>query len=168
MVARIAEHLAAGRDVFAYFKHEETPEGALFAVDLLRGAGRDVASYVSPMAVLLSAGIPFITSLQRPITRILHLFLIMASEANSRVLSGFLDYLRIEKGLAPLSISAYTHRHLSVFGISGETQALAARPRRRNDVRGFPSAAVFQSSRWAQRGTQTFGAASSLSLLAAR
>ena len=35
-VARIAEHLAAGRDVFAYFKHEETPEGALYAVDLLR------------------------------------------------------------------------------------------------------------------------------------
>ena len=31
----------------------------------------------------------------------------MASEANSCVLSGFLDYLRIEKGLAPLSISAY-------------------------------------------------------------
>jgi uncharacterized protein YecE (DUF72 family) len=36
MVARIGEHLAAGRDVFAYFKHEETPEGALYAVDLLR------------------------------------------------------------------------------------------------------------------------------------
>jgi integrase/recombinase XerD len=32
----------------------------------------------------------------------------MASEANSHVLSSFLDYLRIEKGLAPLSISAYT------------------------------------------------------------
>jgi site-specific recombinase XerD len=32
----------------------------------------------------------------------------MASEPNSRVLSGFLDYLKIEKGLAPLSISAYT------------------------------------------------------------
>src|SRR5579863_4184332 len=32
----------------------------------------------------------------------------MASEANSRVLSSFLDYLRIEKGLAPLSINAYT------------------------------------------------------------
>jgi integrase/recombinase XerD len=32
----------------------------------------------------------------------------VASEANSRVLSSFLDYLRIEKGLAPLSISAYT------------------------------------------------------------
>jgi len=32
----------------------------------------------------------------------------MSSEANSRVVSSFLDYLRIEKGLAPLSISAYT------------------------------------------------------------
>jgi integrase/recombinase XerD len=31
----------------------------------------------------------------------------MAAEANSPVLSGFLDYLRIEKGLARLSISAY-------------------------------------------------------------
>ncbi len=30
-----------------------------------------------------------------------------ASEANARVVSGFLDYLRIEKGLAPLSVSAY-------------------------------------------------------------
>jgi hypothetical protein len=39
MVARIREHLAAGRDVFAYFKHEETPEGALYAVDLLRAGG---------------------------------------------------------------------------------------------------------------------------------
>jgi uncharacterized protein YecE (DUF72 family) len=35
MLARIHEHLAEGRDVFAYFKHEETPEGALYAVDLL-------------------------------------------------------------------------------------------------------------------------------------
>ncbi len=40
MVARIEEHLAAGRDVFAYFKHEETPEGALYAVDLLQAAGK--------------------------------------------------------------------------------------------------------------------------------
>jgi hypothetical protein len=38
MVSRIGEHLQAGRDVFAYFKHEETPEGALYAVDLLRDA----------------------------------------------------------------------------------------------------------------------------------
>jgi uncharacterized protein YecE (DUF72 family) len=40
MVSRIGAHLAAGRDVFAYFKHEETPEGALYAVDLLRGGGQ--------------------------------------------------------------------------------------------------------------------------------
>jgi len=36
MVARVREHLAAGRDVFAYFKHEETPEGVLYAAELLR------------------------------------------------------------------------------------------------------------------------------------
>lgn len=32
----------------------------------------------------------------------------MPSDSNARVLSAFLDYLRIEKGLAPLSVSAYT------------------------------------------------------------
>jgi uncharacterized protein YecE (DUF72 family) len=37
MVSRIQQHLAEGRDVFAYFKHEETPEGALYAVDVLEG-----------------------------------------------------------------------------------------------------------------------------------
>ncbi len=31
----------------------------------------------------------------------------MTSETNAKILSAFLDYLRIEKGLAPLSISAY-------------------------------------------------------------
>jgi uncharacterized protein YecE (DUF72 family) len=36
MVTRIGEHAAAGRDVFAYIKHEETPEGALYARNLLR------------------------------------------------------------------------------------------------------------------------------------
>jgi len=36
MVSRIGEHIAAGRNVFAYFKHEETPEGALYAAELLR------------------------------------------------------------------------------------------------------------------------------------
>ncbi|MGA8538617.1 MAG: DUF72 domain-containing protein [Terriglobales bacterium] len=40
METRIQEHLAAGRDVFAYFKHEETPEGALYAVDLLQSANK--------------------------------------------------------------------------------------------------------------------------------
>ena len=31
---RIEEHTAAGRDVHIYFKHEETPEGALYAEEL--------------------------------------------------------------------------------------------------------------------------------------
>ena len=44
MVTRIHEHLAEGRDVFAYFKHEETPEGVLYAVDLLNSAIRRVSS----------------------------------------------------------------------------------------------------------------------------
>lgn len=35
MVERIQQHLSAGRDVFAYFKHEETPEGAIYARELL-------------------------------------------------------------------------------------------------------------------------------------
>jgi len=39
MVARMREHLAASRDVFAYFKHEETPDGALYAVDVLGAVG---------------------------------------------------------------------------------------------------------------------------------
>ena len=38
MVARMQEHIAANRDVFAYFKHEETPEGVLYAVDVLGAA----------------------------------------------------------------------------------------------------------------------------------
>ena len=36
MVSRIREHLSAGRDVFAYFKHEETPQGALYAIEVLQ------------------------------------------------------------------------------------------------------------------------------------
>lgn len=34
MIERVRQHLADGRDVFAYFKHEETAAGALYAVDL--------------------------------------------------------------------------------------------------------------------------------------
>jgi uncharacterized protein YecE (DUF72 family) len=36
MINRTQEHLSAGRNVFAYFKHEETPEGAISAVQLLK------------------------------------------------------------------------------------------------------------------------------------
>jgi len=33
---RIEEHASAGHDVLIYFKHEETPEGALIAEELLK------------------------------------------------------------------------------------------------------------------------------------
>jgi len=36
MLTTIRGHLDQGRDVFAYFKHEETPQGALYAVDVLK------------------------------------------------------------------------------------------------------------------------------------
>jgi len=60
----------------------------------------------------------------------------MASEPNSRVLSGFLDYLKIEKGLVPLSISAYT-TDLSQFSEFLETRKRALLAARRIDVRDF-------------------------------
>lgn len=36
MLARIEEHVASGRNVYAYFKHEETPEGVLYAAEMLK------------------------------------------------------------------------------------------------------------------------------------
>jgi uncharacterized protein YecE (DUF72 family) len=33
---RIGNHIAAGRDVYVYFKHEETPDGAFYAEKLLK------------------------------------------------------------------------------------------------------------------------------------
>jgi integrase/recombinase XerD len=60
----------------------------------------------------------------------------MASGANARVLSGFLDYLRIEKGLAALSISAYTTDILQ-FAEFLEKRKRLLLTARRNDVREF-------------------------------
>ena len=60
----------------------------------------------------------------------------MPSEANGRVLSGFLDYLRIEKGLAPLSISAYT-TDISQFAEFLEKRKRVLVTARRSDVREF-------------------------------
>jgi uncharacterized protein YecE (DUF72 family) len=38
MVRRIHEHLSSGRDVYAYFKHEETPQGVIYAAEVLKEA----------------------------------------------------------------------------------------------------------------------------------
>jgi integrase/recombinase XerD len=60
----------------------------------------------------------------------------MDSEANSRVLSSFLDYLRIEKGLAALSISAYT-TDICQFSEFLEKRKRLLLTARRLDVRDF-------------------------------
>jgi len=60
----------------------------------------------------------------------------MPSEANARVLSGFLDYLRIEKGLAALSISAYT-TDISQFTGFLEKRKRLLLTAQRSDVREF-------------------------------
>ncbi|MFZ0139268.1 MAG: tyrosine recombinase [Candidatus Sulfotelmatobacter sp.] len=60
----------------------------------------------------------------------------MASDANSRVLSSFLDYLRIEKGLATLSISAYT-TDICQFSEFLEKRKRLLLTARRVDVRDF-------------------------------
>jgi integrase/recombinase XerD len=60
----------------------------------------------------------------------------MAAEANARVLSAFLDYLRIEKGLAPLSISAYT-TDICQFAEFLEKRKRLLLTARRTEVRDF-------------------------------
>jgi integrase/recombinase XerD len=60
----------------------------------------------------------------------------MASDSNSHVLSGFLDYLRIEKGLAKLSISAYT-TDISQFAEFLEKRKHGLLTAQRVDVREF-------------------------------
>src|ERR1039457_6479921 len=60
----------------------------------------------------------------------------MAFEANSRVLSGFLDYLRIEKGLARNSIAAYTTDILQ-FAEFLEKHKRLLLTAQRSDVREF-------------------------------
>ncbi len=59
---------------------------------------------------------------------------IVSSEVDLRTLSGFLDYLKIEKGLAPLSISAYSTDIRQFAGFLKKRSLLNAR---RDDVRAF-------------------------------
>ena len=60
----------------------------------------------------------------------------MPSESNSLTLSGFLDYLKIEKGLAPLTIGAYT-TDIGQFTTFLEKRKRTLVNARRNDVRDF-------------------------------
>jgi integrase/recombinase XerD len=58
------------------------------------------------------------------------------SDANSRLLSSFLDYLKIEKGLASLTVSAYT-TDIGQFAGFLEKRKRTLSNARRNDVRDF-------------------------------
>lgn len=60
----------------------------------------------------------------------------MSSDANARLLAGFLDYLRIEKGLAPLSIAAYA-TDIGQFAEFLQKSKRTLMNARRNDVREF-------------------------------
>ena len=60
----------------------------------------------------------------------------MASESNPRVVADFLDYLRIEKGLAPLSIAAYS-TDISQFAGFLERRKCLLLNAKRTDVREF-------------------------------
>src|SRR5436309_1087987 len=60
----------------------------------------------------------------------------MPPEANAPVLAGFLDYLRIEKGLARLSIAAYT-TDIGQFAEFLEKRKRILLTAQRNDVREF-------------------------------
>jgi integrase/recombinase XerD len=58
------------------------------------------------------------------------------SEANSRVLSDFIDYLKVEKGLGTLTVEAYT-RDIGQFADFLNGQKCTLMSARRDDVRGF-------------------------------
>lgn len=58
------------------------------------------------------------------------------SEANARVVSSFIDYLKVEKGLAGLTVSAYT-RDIGQFSEFLEKTKRTLLNARRDDVRGF-------------------------------
>lgn len=60
----------------------------------------------------------------------------MPSEINARVVSSFIDYLKIEKGLASLTVSAYT-RDIGQFAEFLEVQKRTLLNARRDEVRGF-------------------------------
>jgi integrase/recombinase XerD len=58
------------------------------------------------------------------------------SEANSRVVSSFIDYLKVEKGLGALTVSAYT-RDIGQFAAFLDNTKRTLMNARRDDVRGF-------------------------------
>jgi len=61
---------------------------------------------------------------------------IVPSQANSRVVSSFIDYLKVEKGLAALTVSAYT-RDIGQFAAFLDSHRRTLLNGRKEDIRGF-------------------------------
>jgi integrase/recombinase XerD len=66
----------------------------------------------------------------------MRILLFVPSEPNSRVVAGFLDYLKVEKGLAPLTVAAYS-TDVSQFTGFLEKRKRTLLNARRNEVRDF-------------------------------
>ena len=60
----------------------------------------------------------------------------MPSETNSRVVSSFIDYLKVEKGLGTLTVSAYT-KDIGQFAAFLDSHRRTLLNARKDDVRGF-------------------------------
>ena len=60
----------------------------------------------------------------------------MSSAVNSQVIGSFADYLKIEKGLAALTVSAYTEDIHQFADFLARTKRVLLHARR-DDVRGF-------------------------------
>ena len=65
-----------------------------------------------------------------------HTYSVQSADPNLRLLNSFLDYLKVEKGLAPLSVSAY-HSDLEQYSEFLLKRKRALREARRQDVRDF-------------------------------
>src|SRR5579864_6246417 len=70
---------------------------------------------------------------QCPITRILNL---VPPDDNSRLIASFLDYLKIEKGLAALTVSAYSKDIAQFAEFLCQSKRNLLNPRR-DDIRAF-------------------------------
>jgi integrase/recombinase XerD len=68
-----------------------------------------------------------------------HTHLVQSADPNLRLLNSFLDYLKVEKGLAPLSVSAYDS-DLDQYSEFLLKRKRALREARRQDVRDFLNA----------------------------
>ena len=73
-----------------------------------------------------------------------HTYLVQSVDPNLRLLNSFLDYLKVEKGLAPLSVSAY-ESDLEQYSEFLLKRKRALREARRQDVRDFLNALLSNS-----------------------